>query len=43
MRKHAQNYARSEYDTQLAKMSFDQTIDLTAGVYILLQCLLDDL
>ena len=26
-------YARSEYHTQLAKMSFDEIFDLTAGVY----------
>ena len=26
-------YARSEYHTQLAKMSFDKIFDLTAGVY----------
>ena len=25
--------ARSEYHTQLAKMSFDEIFDLTAGVY----------
>ena len=24
---------RSEYHTQLAKMSFDEILDLTAGVY----------
>ena len=26
-------YARSEYHTELAKMSFDKIFDLTAGVY----------
>ena len=26
-------YSRSEYHTQLAKMSFDEIFDLTAGVY----------
>ena len=26
-------YARSEYHTQLAKMSFDKIFDPTAGVY----------
>ena len=26
-------YVRSEYHTQLAKMSFDEIFDLTAGVY----------
>ena len=26
--------ARSEYHTQLAKMSFDEIFDLTAGVYV---------
>ena len=26
-------YMRSEYHTQLAKMSFDKIFDLTAGVY----------
>ena len=33
MRTHTQQYARSEYHTQLAKMSFDKIFDLTAGVY----------
>ena len=28
-----QKYARSEYHTQLAKVSFDEIFDLTAGVY----------
>ena len=27
------HYARLEYHTQLAKMSFDEIFDLTAGVY----------
>ena len=27
------NFARSGYHTQLAKMSFDKTFDLTAGLY----------
>ena len=27
-------YARSEYHTQLANMSFDKIFDLTAGVYV---------
>ena len=32
MRTHnTQQYARSEYHTQLAKMSFDEIFDLTAG------------
>ena len=34
MRTHTQYYARSEYHTQLAKMSFDKIFDLTAGAYI---------
>ena len=29
----ARLYTRSEYHTQLAKMSFDEIFDLTAGVY----------
>ena len=33
MRTHTQYYARSEYHTQLAKMSFDEISDLTAGVH----------
>ena len=33
MRTHNPQYARSEYHTQLAKMSFDEIFDLTAGVY----------
>ena len=33
MRTHNPQYARSEYHTQLAKMSFDKIFDLTAGVY----------
>ena len=33
MRTHNSLRARSEYHTQLAKMSFDETFDLTAGVY----------
>ena len=33
MRTHTQYYARSEYRTQLAEMSFDEIFDLTAGVY----------
>ena len=33
MRTHNSSYARSEYDTQLANMSFDEIFDLTAGVY----------
>ena len=33
MRTHNPEYARSEYHTQLAKMSFDKIFDLTAGVY----------
>ena len=33
MRTHNPSYARSEYHTQLAKMSFDKIFDLTAGVY----------
>ena len=33
MRTHNPYYARSEYHTQLAKMSFDKIFDLTAGVY----------
>ena len=33
MRTHTQYYARSEYNTQLAKMSFDKNFNLTAGVY----------
>ena len=32
-RRHIQEYTRSEHDTQLAKMAFDEIIDLTAGVY----------
>ena len=35
---------RSEYHTQLAKMSFDKIVDLTAGVYfsyyIIIVCIL---
>ena len=35
MRTHNPQYARSEYHTQLADMSFDEIIlDLTAGIYI---------
>ena len=33
MTTHTPQYARSEYYTQLAKMSFDKVFDLTAGVY----------
>ena len=33
MRTHNPKYARSEYHTQLANMSFDKIFDLTAGVY----------
>ena len=33
MRTHNPYYARSEYHTQLAKMSFDKIFDLTARVY----------
>ena len=33
MRTHNSYCARSEYHTQLAKMSFDEIFDLTAGVY----------
>ena len=33
MRTHNSLCARSEYHTQLAKMSFDEIFDLTAGVY----------
>ena len=33
MRTHNPLYARSEYHTQLEKMSFDKIFDLTAGVY----------
>ena len=33
MRTNNPQYARSEYHTQLAKMSFDKIFDLTAGVY----------
>ena len=33
MRTHNPYYARSEYQTQLAKMRFDKIVDLTAGVY----------
>ena len=33
MRTHNPKFARSEYPTQLAKMSFDKILDLTAGVY----------
>ena len=36
MRTHNPKYARSEYHTQLAKMSFDKIFDLTAGVYFYL-------
>ena len=32
LRTHNPLYARSEYRTQLAKMSFDKNFDLTAGV-----------
>ena len=31
---HTQQHARSEYHTQLAKMSFDKIFDLTAGVHL---------
>ena len=31
MMTHTQQHARSEYHTQQAKMSFDETFDLTAG------------
>ena len=34
MRIHTQYYARWEYHTQLANMSFDEIFDLTAGVYL---------
>ena len=33
MRTHNPKYARSEYHTQLAKMSFEKIFDLTGGVY----------
>ena len=33
-------YERSEYHTQLAKVSFDKIFDLTAGVYFHLNNLL---
>ena len=33
MRTHNPHYARSEYHTRLAKMSFDNILDLTAGLY----------
>ena len=33
MRTHNPKYARPEFHTQLAKMSFDKILDLTAGVY----------
>ena len=33
MRTHNPKYARSEYHTKVAKMSFDKIFDLTAGVY----------
>ena len=33
MRTHNPSYARSEYHTQLAKMSFDKIFDLTSGLY----------
>ena len=33
MRTHTQQCARSEYHTQLAKMSFEEIFDLTTGVY----------
>ena len=33
MRTHNPYYARSEYHTRLAKMSFDNMLDLTAGLY----------
>ena len=35
MRTHNPSYARLEYHTQLAKMSFDKIFDLAAGVYFL--------
>ena len=35
MRTHTQKYTPSKYHTQLAKMSFDEIFDLTAGgVYL---------
>ena len=34
MRIHSSGYARSEYHTQLPKVSFDKIFDLTAGVYL---------
>ena len=34
MRTHNPQYARSEYHTQLAKVSFNKIFDLTAGVYV---------
>ena len=34
MRTHTPYYARSEDHTQLAKMSFDNIFDLTAGVHV---------
>ena len=36
MRTHNSYYAPSEYHTQLAKMNFDKSFDLTAGVYLFL-------
>ena len=33
MRTHTPSYARSGYHTQLAKTSFDEILDLTAGAY----------
>ena len=40
MRTHNPYYARSEYHTQLVKMSFDKTFDPTAGMYsIFVVCL----
>ena len=40
MRTHNPYYARSEYQTRLAKMGFDKVFDLTAGVYFNLYIIL---
>ena len=36
MRTHTQQYGRSQYHTQLAKLSFDEIFDLAAGVSVFL-------
>ena len=36
------SYARSEYHTQLAKMSFDKILDLTVGVYFYFYTILSE-